>query len=132
MFREAMLLFSAPEAMKCYAYAMTEPKSKSRAVTLVLSLVLGGVGLFGAGHFYLGYLKQGLAFLFSGIALFSGVWAAAVLLLQVNEKMPDSLLKVDLIMGLGWLLLLAGLGTLALFGWQVKDALALAKNTRPD
>jgi hypothetical protein len=42
--------------------------------------------------------------------------------------MPDSLLKVDLIMGLGWLLLLlVGLSVLALFGWQLKDALALAK-----
>ncbi len=110
---------------------MNGPKPKSWTVALVLSLVLGGLGLFGVAHFYLGRIRRGLVFLFSGIALLSGVWAAGNLLLQVNEKMPDGLLKVDLIMGLGWLLLLVGLLTLALFGWQLKDALALAKERRP-
>jgi len=106
---------------------MNGRKLKSWTTALVLSLVFGGLGLFGVAHFYLGRVKRGLAFLFSGLGLLSGVWAAATLLLRVNDKMPDSLLKVDLIMGLGWLLLLVGLSVLALFGWQVKDALALAK-----
>ncbi len=42
----------------------SEPKPKRLAVTMILAIVLGGIG-----HVYLGFLKKGLVIFFVGIAL---------------------------------------------------------------
>ncbi len=87
---------------------------KSPGVAVVLSLILGVVGLMGIGHLYVGKLSKGLSLLIVGIILGILTWG--------------SFITGFVTFGLGFLASASfGLMLFALWFWQMWDTYVLAK-----
>ena len=101
-------------------------KSKSEDMTLVLSLVVGLMGIMGVGHIYIGKVKRGVIILIIGIAS----WAAFFIpfaILGVMGDFEEDPSDPTVIIGMLGGFAIVGIGVLILFIWQVINSRKLCR-----
>ena len=89
---------------------------KSEGITLVMSIVLGLIGINGTGHLYLGKIKRGIIILVGSLMCF--VVMFGVLAIAIELWSPEMLLLI---------LAVSCIGYIALFIYQIVDARRLCK-----
>ena len=104
-------------------------KSKSEGLTLVLSIVVGLMGIMGVGHIYIGRVRRGVIILIIGIASWSAFFIPFAILgvlgeLGELEKDPsDPAIIIGMIAGM----VVVGIGVLILFIWQIINSRKLCR-----
>ncbi len=81
---------------------VTTAKSKDKAATLLLAILLGLIGFYGMGHIYLGRVARGIFLLLGGLLLRIIGFVCYVIIFPVGSVLL--------------------LGSIALFIWQIFDA----------
>ena len=89
---------------------------KSEGITLVMSIVLGLIGINGTGHLYLGKIKRGIIILVGSLICF--VVMFGVLAITIELWSPEMLLLI---------LAVSCIGYITLFIYQIVDARRLCK-----
>ena len=106
--------------------AISMSKVKSEGITLVLSIVVGLMGIMGVGHIYLGRVRRGVLILIIGIASWSAFFIPFVILGvlgELGEEPSDTNILIAMIVGL----IGVGIGVLVLFIWQVINSRKLCR-----
>jgi len=101
-------------------------KSKSEGMTLVLSIVVGLMGIMGVGHIYLGRVRRGIFILILGIVSWSAFFipfAILGVLGELEEEPSDPVIIMGMISGLVGV----GVGVLILFIWQILNSRKLCR-----
>jgi len=101
-------------------------KSKSEGMTLVLSIIVGLMGIMGVGHIYLGRVRRGVFILIIGIVSWSAFFipfAILGVLGELEEEPSDPAIIIGMIGGL----LVVGLGVLIFFIWQILNSRKLCR-----
>ena len=101
-------------------------KSKSEGLTLVLSIVVGLMGIMGVGHIYIGRVKRGVIILIIGIASWTAFFIPIAILGvmgELEEESPDPAVIIGMLGGF----VLVGIGVLILFIWQVLNSRKLCR-----
>ncbi len=97
---------------------------KSQRKTLVLSLVVGLLGLMGVGHIYLGRLRRGVIILI--IAPLS--WTMILISFTIlGLAEPEEDIMIATIGVLGGIEIVLGIGLFVLFIWQILNSRKLCK-----
>lgn len=100
--------------------------AKSEGTTLVLSIVVGLMGIMGIGHLYLGKTKRGIIILAVGIFSWSLFFVPTMLLLGSDIPMDEYTLEKR-ISDMTSIIEITVMGVIALFIWQIIDARRLCK-----
>ena len=101
--------------------AISMSLKKNEGITLVLSIVVGLMGIMGVGHIYLGRVRRGVIILIIGIASWTAFFIPIALLGVVgnlDEESSDPGIIIAMIGGFG----VVGIGVLILFIWQILNA----------
>jgi len=98
---------------------------KSKRKTLVLSVVVGLLGLMGVGHIYLGRVRRGIIILIIAPLSWTMILISFTMLGLLDELEED--VMVDTIGVLGGIELVLGIGLFALFIWQILNSRKLCK-----
>lgn len=103
---------------------------KSEGVTLVLSIVLGLMGIMGIGHIYIGRVKRGIAILIGGILIWVVVFIPIGFLsvLEDPENLSEEEFMEQFFGPMIGALIIGGIGGLALFIWQILNARSLCRD----
>ncbi len=88
---------------------------KSEGITLVLSIVVGLMGIMGVGHIYLGRVRRGLIILIVGVLIWGAVFVPVLFLGMLGELEEDSVDPTAVI------------GMFILFIWQILNSHKLCK-----
>jgi len=99
---------------------------KSEGITLVLSIVVGIMGIMGVGHIYLGRVRRGIIIIIVGIIIWSGLFVPVIILGMAGELEENSDDPTALI-GIFGGFAVAGIGAIVLFIWQILNARKLCK-----
>jgi len=99
---------------------------KSEGITLVLSIVVGLLGIMGVGHIYLGRIRRGVIILIVGIIIWSGLFVPVVILGMLGELEEDSVDPTAMIAMFGGFAV-AIIAGLVLFIWQILNSRKLCK-----
>jgi len=100
--------------------------AKSEGTTLVLSIIVGLMGIMGIGHIYLGKTKRGIIILVIGIFSWSLLFVPTFLVLGSEIPMDEYTLEKRLTDMIS-IIAIAIVGVIALFIWQIIDARRLCK-----
>lgn len=106
--------------------AISMSKAKNEGITLVLSIVVGLMGIMGVGHIYLGRVRRGVIILIIGIASWSAFFIPFAILGvmgELEEEPSDPSILIGIIGGL----IGVGIGVFILFIWQVINSRKLCK-----
>jgi len=106
--------------------AVSLSKSKSEGITLVLSIVVGLMGIMGVGHIYLGRVRRGVIILIIGILSWTAFFIPIAILGALGELEEDPSYPAVIIGMLGGSVA-AGIGVLILFIWQVLNSRKLCR-----
>ena len=101
-------------------------QSKSEGLTLVLSIVVGLMGIMGVGHIYIGRVKRGVIILVIGIASWTAFFIPIVILGvmgELEEEPSDPTMLFGMLGGFA----IVGIGVLILFIWQVLNSRKLCR-----
>ena len=99
---------------------------KSEGITLVLSIVVGLMGIMGVGHIYLGRVRRGLLILIVGVIIWGAVFVPFLFLGMLGELEEDSV-DPTVMIGMFGGFAVVGIGALALFIWQILNSRKLCK-----
>lgn len=113
-------------------------QSKSEGLTLVLSIVVGLMGIMGVGHIYIGRVKRGIIILVLGIASWTAFFIP-IIILGVMGELEQEPSDPTVIFGMMGGFVIVGVGVLILFIWQILNSRKLCreyneylvKNERP-
>lgn len=100
--------------------------AKSEGTTMVLSIIVGLMGIMGIGHIYLGKTKRGVIILIIGIFSWSLLFVPTILLLGSDIPMDEYTLEKRL-SDMTTIIIIGVIGVIALFIWQIIDARRLCK-----
>ncbi len=103
---------------------------KSEGITLVLSIVVGLLGIMGVGHIYLGRVRRGIIILIIGMMGMALVFVPLLMLGMLGELEEGSIDETDvtgILAGFGVGMIIFFVGMLALFIWQILNARKLCK-----
>ena len=100
--------------------------AKSEGTTMVLSIIVGLMGIMGIGHIYLGKTKRGVIILIIGILSWSLLFVPTILLLGSEIPMDEYTLEKRLT-DMTIIIVIGVIGVIALFIWQIIDARRLCK-----
>lgn len=106
--------------------AISLSKSKNEGIALVLSIIVGLMGVMGVGHIYLGRVRRGVIILIIGImswVAFFIPFAILGVLGELEEEPSDPAIIIGMIGGLS----AVGIGVFILFIWQVFDSRKLCR-----
>jgi TM2 domain-containing membrane protein YozV len=106
--------------------AISLSKSKNEGIVLVLSIIVGLMGIMGVGHIYLGRARRGVIILILGImswVAFFIPFAILGVLGELEEEPSDPAIIIGMIGGLA----AVGIGVFILFIWQVFDSRKLCR-----
>jgi len=99
---------------------------KSESTTLVLSIVVGLMGIMGVGHIYLGRIRRGVIILIIGfsswVAIFIPIGILG-LLGNLEESSDDPTAIIAVFVGFA----VVGIGVFVLFIWQILNSRKLCK-----
>jgi len=98
---------------------------KSEGITLVLSIVVGLLGIMGVGHIYLGRVRRGVIILIVGIIIWSGLFVPVIILGMLGELEEDADPTAVIAMFGGFAVFI--IGALVLFIWQILNSRKLCK-----
>ena len=103
---------------------------KSEGVTLVLSIVLGLMGLMGIGHIYVGKVKRGIAILIGGIFIWVIVFIPIGFLsvLDESQELSEEEIMTNLLGPMMGALIIGGITGFGLFIWQILNARSLCRD----
>ena len=103
---------------------------KSEGITLVLSIVLGLMGIMGIGHIYVGRVKRGIAILIGGFLIWVVVFIPVGFLsvLEDPQNLSEEEVMAQLLGPMMGALIIGGIGGFALFIWQIINARSLCKD----
>jgi hypothetical protein len=103
---------------------------KSEGITLVLSIVLGLMGLMGIGHIYIGRVKRGIAILTGGFFIWVIVFIPIGFLsvLEDPQNLTEEEIMTQLFGPIMGTLIIGGIGGFALFIWQIINARSLCRD----
>ena len=103
---------------------------KSEGVTLVLSIVLGLMGLMGIGHIYIGRVRRGIAILIGGFLIWAIVFIPIGFLsvLEDSQNLSEEEIMTQLFGPMIGALIIGGIGGFALFIWQIINARSLCRD----
>lgn len=99
---------------------------KGEGTTLVLSIVVGLMGLMGVGHIYLGRVRRGIIILIVGLLIWTIVFIPMIMLGMLSEVEEDDF-DMTAMIGLMGGFMIVGIAALALFIWQIFNARKLCK-----
>ena len=99
---------------------------KSEGITLVLSIVVGLMGIMGVGHIYLGRVRRGVIILIVGIIIWSGLFVPVLILGMLGELEEDSADPTAMIGIFGGFAVFI-IGAIILFIWQILNSRKLCK-----
>ena len=99
---------------------------KSEGVTLVLSIIVGLLGILGVGHMYVGRIKRGIGILIAGFF----IWV--IVFIPVGMQIPsvtneDLLNEAELVSSVYVGIVIAGILYVALFIWQILNSRKLCR-----
>jgi len=103
---------------------------KSEGITLVLSIVVGLLGIMGVGHIYLGRVRRGVIILIIGIIGWGGLFVPFVMLgmfSELEEGSIDETAVTEMLAGFGVVVIVGGIGMFVLFIWQILNSRKLCK-----
>ena len=106
--------------------AVSLSKSKSERITLVLSIVVGLMGIMGVGHIYLGRVRRGVIILIIGILSWTAFFIPIAILGALGELEEEPSYPA-VIIGMFGVFAVAGIGVLILFIWQVLNSRKLCR-----
>jgi len=103
---------------------------KSEGITLVLSIVLGLMGLMGIGHIYIGRVKRGIIILIGGLFIWVIVFIPIGFLsvLDDPQDLSDEEILAQVFGPMMGALIIGGIGGFALFIWQIINARSLCRD----
>jgi len=101
-------------------------KSKSEGITMVLSIIVGLMGIMGVGHIYLGKVRRGIIILIIGIVSWSAFFVPFVILGVIGE-LEEEPSDPAIIFGMIGGFVVVGIGVFVLFIWQVLDSRKLCR-----
>lgn len=103
---------------------------KSEGITLVLSIVLGLMGLMGIGHIYIGRVKRGIIILIGGLFIWVIVFIPIGFLsvLDDPQNLSDEEILAQVFGPMMGALIIGGIGGFALFIWQIINARSLCRD----
>lgn len=103
---------------------------KSEGITLVLSIVLGLMGLMGIGHIYVGKVKRGIIILIGGLFIWVIVFIPIGFLsvLDESQELSEEEIMTQLLGPMMGALIIGGIAGFALFIWQILNARSLCKD----
>lgn len=103
---------------------------KSEGVTLVLSIVLGLMGIMGVGHIYVGKVKRGILILIGGFCIWVVVLIPIGLLaaLQDSQELSEEEVVAQIFGPMMGALVIGGIAGFALFIWQIFNARSLCRD----
>lgn len=104
-------------------------KSKSEGTTLVLSIVVGLLGIMGVGHIYVGRVRRGIVILVIGVTGWIVIFIPIAILgfMEMEEEELENLENLGAAMGLVGTMVGVGIGYLALFIWQILNSRKLCR-----
>jgi len=120
---------------------------KSEGTTLVLSIVVGLLGIMGVGHIYLGRVRRGAIILIIGMIGWGGLFVPFVMLgmfseleessvdptammgmfSELGESSVDPTAMMGMMAGFGVIVIVWGIGMFVLFIWQILNSRKLCK-----
>ena len=103
---------------------------KSEGTTLVLSIVVGLLGIMGVGHIYLGRVRRGAIILIIGMIGWGGLFVPFVMLgmfSELEESSVDPTAMMGMMAGFGVIVIVWGIGMFVLFIWQILNSGKLCK-----
>jgi len=103
---------------------------KSEGTTLVLSIVVGLLGIMGVGHIYLGRVRRGAIILIIGMIGWGGLFVPFVMLgmfSELEESFVDPTAMMGMMAGFGAIVIVWGIGMFVLFIWQILNSRKLCK-----
>jgi len=103
---------------------------KSEGITLVLSIVVGLLGIMGVGHIYLGRVRRGIIILIIGMIGMGALFVPLVMLGMFSafeEGSVDDTAMLGMVAGFGVGVIIFFVGMFALFIWQILNAHKLCK-----
>ena len=120
---------------------------KSEGTTLVLSIVVGLLGIMGVGHIYLGRVRRGAIILIIGMIGWGGLFVPFVMLgmfseleesfvdptammgmfSELKESSVDPTAMMGMMAGFGVIVIVWGIGMFVLFIWQILNSRKLCK-----
>jgi len=106
---------------------------KSEGTTLVLSIVVGLMGIMGVGHIYLGRVRRGIIILIIGIIGWGGIFVPFVMLGMLSALEEGSVDPADMtgmmgmLAGMGVALLVWFIAMTVLFIWQILNSRKLCR-----
>ena len=103
---------------------------KSEGITLVLSIVLGLMGLMGIGHIYVGKVKRGIIILIGGLFIWVIVFIPIGFLsvLEDPSNLSDEEVMMQIMGPMIGALIIGGIAGIALFIWQIINARSLCRD----
>ena len=103
---------------------------KSEGITLVLSIVLGLMGLMGIGHIYVGKVKRGIIILIAGLFIWVIVFIPIGFLsvLDESQDLSEEQIMTRILGPMMGALIIGGIAGFALFIWQIINARSLCKD----
>jgi TM2 domain-containing membrane protein YozV len=103
---------------------------KSEGITLVLSIVLGLMGLMGIGHIYVGKVKRGIAILIGGLFIWVIVFIPIGFLsvLEESQELSEEEIMTQLFGPMIGALIIGAIAGFALFIWQILNARSLCRD----
>jgi len=103
---------------------------KSEGITLVLSIVLGLMGLMGIGHIYVGKVKRGIAILVGGIMIWVVVFIPIGFLsvLEESQEMSEMDMMAQMFGPMFAALIIGAIAGFVLFIWQILNARSLCRD----
>lgn len=103
---------------------------KSEGITLVLSIVLGLMGLMGIGHIYVGKVKRGIIILIGGLFIWVIVFIPIGFLsvLEDPQNLSDEEVMAQVMGPMIGALIIGGIAGFVLFIWQILNARSLCKD----
>jgi len=103
---------------------------KSEGTTLVLSIVVGLMGIMGVGHIYLGRVRRGIIILIIGMMGMALVFVPLLMLGMLEgleEGSVDETAMIGIMAGFGIGMVIFFVGMSVLFIWQILNARKLCK-----
>jgi TM2 domain-containing membrane protein YozV len=100
---------------------------KSEGITLVLSIVLGLMGLMGIGHIYVGKVKRGIIILIAGLFIWVIVFIPIGFLsvLDESQELSGEEIMTQILGPMMGAMIIGGITGFALFIWQILNARSL-------
>lgn len=103
---------------------------KSEGVTLVLSIVLGLMGIMGVGHIYVGKVKRGILILVGGFCIWIVVLIPVGFLaaLEDSQELSEEQMMTQIFGPMMGGLVIGGIAGFVLFIWQIFNARSLCRD----